>query len=111
MKQRLHFSKCHDFTIFYHSYSINILHLSSTPTKNIISQTGAGGKAAANGNKVVYGPYENVSPLSFDIATCHFENSKPLITIDKLERDIEISHWGKNLAIEEHYSLRNDGAR
>ncbi|KAI9243585.1 Ribophorin I [Helicostylum pulchrum] len=82
-----------------------------TPTKNIISHTGANGKSAATGNKVVYGPYENIAPLSFDIATCHFENSKPLLTITKLERDVEISHWGNNLAVEEHYALRNDGAK
>ncbi|KAI7895853.1 Ribophorin I [Mucor mucedo] len=81
-----------------------------TPSKNIVSHSGAAGKSAGNGNKVVYGPYENVAPLSFDIATCHFENSKPLITITTLERDIEISHWGNNLAVEEHYALRNDGA-
>lgn len=82
-----------------------------TSSKSIISHSGAGGKSNVVGNKVVYGPYENVEPLSFDIATCHFENSKPLITITSLERDIEISHWGKNLAVEEHYALRNDGAR
>jgi oligosaccharyltransferase complex subunit alpha (ribophorin I) len=45
------------------------------------------------------------------MATCHFENSKPLITVTELQRDIEISHWGMNLAVEEHYALRNDGAR
>jgi oligosaccharyltransferase complex subunit alpha (ribophorin I) len=69
------------------------------------------GKSSVNGNKVIYGPYENVQPYSFDVATCHFENSKPLLTVPNLRRDIEVSHWGKNLAVEEHYTLRNDGAR
>jgi oligosaccharyltransferase complex subunit alpha (ribophorin I) len=76
-----------------------------------VSHVGAGGKSTVSNNKVIYGPYENVSPQSFELATCHFENSKPLLTVTSLERDIEVSHWGKNLAVEEHYALRNDGAR
>ncbi|KAG2210082.1 hypothetical protein INT46_001912 [Mucor plumbeus] len=81
-----------------------------TPSKNIASHKGAQGKSSASNNKVVYGPYSDVAPLSFDIATCHFENTKPLITITSLQRDVEVSHWGKNLAVEEHYALRNDGS-
>ena len=76
-----------------------------------MSQTGAGGKSVVSGNKIVYGPYSNVQPRSFELATAHFENLHPLITITDLRRDIEVSHWGKNLAVEEHYALRNDGAR
>ncbi|KAG1456506.1 hypothetical protein G6F56_006815 [Rhizopus delemar] len=81
-----------------------------TPSQGILSHIGALGKSSVNGNKVIYGPYENVEPFSFDIATCHFENSKPLLTVPNLRRDIEVSHWGKNLAVEEHYTVRNDGA-
>lgn len=82
-----------------------------TPTSNVVSHAGAGGLSKLTGNKVVYGPYQNVAPRSFEIATAHFENSKPLVTITDFRRDIEVSHWGKNLAVEEHYALRNDGAR
>lgn len=81
-----------------------------TPSKNIASHKGAQGKVSVTNNKVVYGPYSDIAPFSFDIATCHFENTKPMITITSLQRDIEVSHWGKNLAVEEHYALRNDGA-
>ncbi|KAI9267318.1 Ribophorin I [Sporodiniella umbellata] len=80
------------------------------PSAGILSHMGALKKTSVNGNKVTYGPYENVAPYSFEIATCHFENSKPLLTVTELRRDLEISHWGKNLAVEEHYKLRNDGA-
>ncbi|KAI8647550.1 Ribophorin I [Parasitella parasitica] len=81
-----------------------------TPTSNIASHKGAQGKSSVSKNKVIYGPYSDVAPFSFDIATCHFENLKPLITITSLQREIEVSHWGKNLAVEEHYALRNDGS-
>ncbi|KAI7904226.1 Ribophorin I [Cokeromyces recurvatus] len=82
-----------------------------TPSKNIISHTGGQGKTTVNNNKIVYGPYTNISPMSFDLATCHFENTKPLLTVTSLKRDIEVSHWSQNLAVEEHYALRNDGAQ
>ncbi|KAI8993300.1 Ribophorin I [Pilobolus umbonatus] len=81
-----------------------------TPTKNIASHKGAGDQSGISGNKVTYGPYHNIPPFSFSMATCHFENPKPLITITELQRDIEISHWGNNIAVEEHYALHNDGA-
>lgn len=64
-----------------------------------------------SGNKIVYGPYQNVLAGSFEIASAHFENPKSMITITDLRRDIEVSHWGNNLAVEEHYALRNDGAK
>jgi oligosaccharyltransferase complex subunit alpha (ribophorin I) len=39
-----------------------------------------------------------------------YEFTKPLIHATKLERDIEVSHWGGNLATEERYWLGNRAA-
>lgn len=39
-----------------------------------------------------------------------YEFTKPIIHTTLLERDVEISHWGGNLAIEERYWLTNKGA-
>lgn len=39
-----------------------------------------------------------------------YEFTKPLIHASLLERDLEISHWGGNLATEERYWLVNQGA-
>jgi oligosaccharyltransferase complex subunit alpha (ribophorin I) len=39
-----------------------------------------------------------------------YEFTKPLIHVSKLERDIEISHWGGNAAFEERYTLHNKAA-
>ena len=39
-----------------------------------------------------------------------YEFTKPLIHATLLERDIEVSHWGGNLATEERYWLTNKGA-
>lgn len=39
-----------------------------------------------------------------------YEFTRPILACSVLERDIEVSHWGGNLATEERYWLRNDGA-
>jgi oligosaccharyltransferase complex subunit alpha (ribophorin I) len=39
----------------------------------------------------------------------HFINRAPLIEINDLVREIEVSHWG-NVAVEETFELRNAGA-
>lgn len=42
--------------------------------------------------------------------TVRYEFTKPLLVCSLLERDIEVSQWGGNLATEERYWLRNDAA-
>ncbi|CAO3623598.1 unnamed protein product [Cunninghamella blakesleeana] len=79
------------------------------PSTNIVSFTG-GENVQQKGSKLVYGPFHNIPSESFQPLDCHFESSNPLITITYLERDLQVSHWGNNLAVEEHYHLRNDGA-
>jgi len=39
-----------------------------------------------------------------------YEFTKPLIHVSQLERDIEVSHWGGNVAFEERYVLTNRAA-
>jgi oligosaccharyltransferase complex subunit alpha (ribophorin I) len=79
------------------------------PTENIVTLIGGEGKHAKN--TIVYGPLDNVSPLSIKPCSFHYEYKDPIITITSLKREMEISHWGANLAIEEHYALRHDGAK
>ncbi|CAO3593227.1 unnamed protein product [Absidia cylindrospora] len=80
------------------------------PTAQIISFTGGDGIVQQKGNKLVYGPFNNVESNAHQELKCHFESTGPLITVTKLERDLQVSHWGNNLAVEEHYTVRNDGA-
>ncbi|XP_015514091.1 dolichyl-diphosphooligosaccharide--protein glycosyltransferase subunit 1 [Neodiprion pinetum] len=58
---------------------------------------------------ITYGPYEKVAPFSVEDLILHFENNNKFLTIKKLERVIEISHWG-NIAIEETIDLYHTGA-
>jgi len=58
---------------------------------------------------ITYGPYDNLKPFSHSPMMVHFENNKPFLTIPRLNREIDISHWGR-VSIEETHHWRNDGA-
>lgn len=64
-----------------------------------------------SGNSFTFGPYTTVEPLTAgEELTLRFEYTSPVIKMDRLERLIEVSHWGGNLATEEHYTMTNNGA-
>ena len=62
------------------------------------------------GTTFTYGPYENIPAGSEQEASVRYEFTRPIIHATLLERDIEISQWGGNLASEERYWLTNKGA-
>lgn len=59
--------------------------------------------------QITYGPYENVAPKSKQEVVIHYENNSPFMTITRLERTIEVSHWG-NVAVEETIDIVHSGA-
>jgi len=67
-----------------------------------------------SGNVLAYGPYGEMPPTtgkSSEQINVHFEYTAPIVFVEHLERDIEVSHWGNNLAIEERYKLTNHAAK
>lgn len=64
------------------------------------------------GSAFTYGPYdtEKIPAGTTYPVTVRYEFTKPVLVSSVLERDVEVSHWGGNLATEERYWLRNDGA-
>ncbi|MCJ1396631.1 dolichyl-diphosphooligosaccharide--protein glycosyltransferase subunit 1 [Xylographa bjoerkii] len=68
------------------------------------------GEPERQGSTFTYGPYDNIPAGSESPASVRYEFTKPIIHATSLERDIEISHWGGNLATEERYQLTNKGA-
>lgn len=62
------------------------------------------------GNKYTYGPYTDVPPGTYEAITVRYELTKPIIHVTRLERDIEVSHWGGNVAFEERYEMTNFAA-
>ncbi|KAL5333433.1 Ribophorin I [Aspergillus crustosus] len=65
------------------------------------------------GSTYTYGPYDTakVVPGTLYPITVRYEFTNPVVTASLLERDLEVSHWGGNLATEERYWLHNNGSK
>lgn len=63
-----------------------------------------------HGSKLLYGPFDEQPAGAVYPAQIRFEFTKPVIHVSELERDIEVSHWGGNVAFEEKYTLNHRGA-
>ena len=77
------------------------------PTVDIPSYTG---KPERQGSTYTYGPYDSVPAGAEQLESVRYEFTKPVIHASLLERDVELSHWGGNVAFEERYWLTNLGA-
>ncbi|KAL7266986.1 dolichyl-diphosphooligosaccharide--protein glycosyltransferase subunit 1 [Rhizina undulata] len=66
-----------------------------------------------SGSQFTFGPYKVVTPedKGGESVSVRFDYTAPVIRMDRMERDIEVSHWGGNLAIEERYWMTNIGAK
>ena len=63
-----------------------------------------------SGTTYTYGTYADIPAGAKKEASVRYEYTKPLLHATVLERDVEVSHWGGNLATEERYWLENHGA-
>lgn len=61
-------------------------------------------------NQVILGPYNDVNSLEHGIFEVQYELTGAIPHIRRLRREIEVSQWGNNLAVEEHYNFVNRGA-
>ncbi|CAH0724571.1 unnamed protein product, partial [Brenthis ino] len=59
---------------------------------------------------ILYGPYPNIAPFTEKELSIHYKNNSPFLTVTRLERLIEVSHWG-NIAIEETIEVEHTGAK
>lgn len=63
------------------------------------------------GSSLTYGPYDTAVPAFTTYpVTVRYEFTKPLLHSTTLRRELEVSHWGGNLATEDHYALTHTGA-
>lgn len=105
------FVKYIDNTYFFSPYVVKaqttIVKLASS---NIESKTEKN-PTAVKGDTITYGPYADIQSFSSHKLAVHFESKGPFLTIEKVVKELEISHWG-NLAVEETFNiLRHDGAQ
>ncbi|XP_030384806.1 dolichyl-diphosphooligosaccharide--protein glycosyltransferase subunit 1 [Scaptodrosophila lebanonensis] len=78
-------------------------------SSNIISYTQVK-PFSVSSNKIILGPYENIKALSDEQLAIHYENQTPFLTVNSLERTIEVSHWG-NIAVKESIEMIHSGAK
>lgn len=62
------------------------------------------------GTTFTYGPFSELPAGAKEEVSVRYEFTKPLSHVESLERDLEVSHWGGNLATEERYKLHNRAA-
>lgn len=72
---------------------------------------------SATGTTVTFGPYNNL-PKSSDVdfvneqqqlISIHYYYDYPVLAVNKLIREAEVSHWGANLNIQDTIHLHNAG--
>ena len=66
---------------------------------------------AVKNNQITLGPYKDVAGLEHGVFEVQYELVGAVPHVNHLRRDIEISQWGNNLAVEEHYKFENKGAQ
>ena len=66
--------------------------------------------ASISGRTVTYGAYKSIEKLSWKPISIHFENNKPFTLVKKLEREIQVSHWG-SISVEERWEVEHRGAK
>lgn len=80
-----------------------------TNTKSVESFTKSKPFSQQDGT-ILYGPYSNVAPFTEKELSVHYKNNSPFLTVTRIERLIEVSHWG-NIAIEESIEIEHTGAK
>lgn len=60
---------------------------------------------------VKYGSYKSKEPFSAKPFQLRYHNPRALTKVDKLDRDIWVSHWGSSISFEETYWLKNIGTK
>ncbi|KAK0746094.1 Ribophorin I [Schizothecium vesticola] len=62
------------------------------------------------GAKLTYGPFDEKAAGAVEPVQVRFEFNRPVNHVADLERDVEVSHWGGNVAFEERYTWIQGGA-
>ncbi|KAJ3414224.1 hypothetical protein HDV05_006841 [Chytridiales sp. JEL 0842] len=82
------------------------------PTANVLSEgENIPEPFSRSGPTANYGPYTNVAPGTFATVYLHYEDPKAILVAKSLSREMEVSHWGSNLATTEYWDLHHRGAK
>ncbi|KFH67387.1 hypothetical protein MVEG_06121 [Podila verticillata NRRL 6337] len=82
-----------------------------TPGKNMqIHARPVDSKLQVTSNGLVLGPFGKIDAFVQDALQVEYEMPGPVIHFREFRRDVEVAHWGSNLAFEDHYNFINRGA-
>lgn len=76
------------------------------------SQAGDDELTTKSGSTITFGPQSNVPSVLQQVprkARVHYTYDQPIASIVNLQRLVEVSHWGDNLAFQDQVWFRNDG--
>ena len=62
------------------------------------------------GNNIKYNEFKDIKGGSNTKVRVHYENNSPFLVAEKLEREVEVSHWG-NVAITDKLWFKHAGAK
>ncbi|KEY64935.1 hypothetical protein S7711_08934 [Stachybotrys chartarum IBT 7711] len=108
----------HDFSVYAPSSYVTLKQKTEikAPSSNIPDYSTVSGNDESEtfpqkiGSKLTYGPFGEKPAGASSPATVRVEFTNPVTHVSSLERDIEVSHWGGNVAFEERYTLHHRGA-
>lgn len=106
--------------LLWHLYNSSSHFFTSSPNAKVHSygigsQLDHNDKVTKSGSVVTFGPFENVPPFGvggnaeIPSARVHYQYDQPIVGVVELDRLVEVSHWGDNLAVQDKVWLRNDG--
>ena len=81
------------------------------PAKSVVESFSKLKPAAQSADTITYGPYDNIAAGTQSKMEVHFENNSPFLTVTRLERTIEISHWASVISVTEDIDIRHNGAQ
>ena len=67
--------------------------------------------ATLRGDTLTYGPFKGLPAESEHTVTVHYQNRAPFLTFTAVHKEVEVSHWGSNVAVEELVQARRSRAR
>lgn len=62
------------------------------------------------GNNIKYNEFKNIAGDTNTKVRIHYENNSPFLVAEKLEREVEVSHWG-NVAVTDKLWFKHAGAK
>eukprot|EP01080_Neovahlkampfia_damariscottae_P007170 gene7170-11482_t len=99
-----------DFILYFSLYRVSLQTTTVSLGTTMVDSYTKKEPSSMRGQTLVYGPYSGVSPKTKVPMRIHYLNNRRFMSITKLTKVLEVSHWGV-LSVEEHYELRNVGPK